>query len=222
MVIAVSTVAHQTSRPIAPSKEDSADLPPFVGLVLDQIEVPHTEADATRALAHLSSHRFVGFDTESKPTFHKGEESTGPHVVQFATLDRGYIFQVHRAEHRNALHTLLQSKQLVKVGFGLKSDRGQMQRKFGVPACALLDLTTYFKQLGHKNEVGVRSAVAMVMQQRFQKSKRVSTTNWSNAELTDAQLLYAANDAHGAIRVLHALDVEERVLPIIGLDDKNP
>jgi ribonuclease D len=209
---------QNSPRPIAPSKDDSALLPPFVGLSLDQIEVPVSESDAARAVEYLSSHRFVGFDTESKPTFHKGEASTGPHVVQFSTLDRGFIFQVHRSEHRDALQALLQSTKIVKVGFGLKSDRGQMQRKFGVPACALLDLTTYFKQLGHRNEVGVRSAVAMVMQQRFQKSKRVSTTNWSNAELSDAQLLYAANDAHGAIRVLLALNVDERVLPITGLD----
>lgn len=204
----------------APSKEEGADLPPFVGLTLDQIEVPATNTEAVRAVAQLMTQRFVGFDTESKPTFHKGEVSTGPHVVQFSTLDRAYIFQVHRSEHIDAIHALLQSKHVVKVGFGLKSDRGQMQNKFGVPARALLDLTSYFKQLGHKNEVGVRSAVAMILQQRFQKSKRVSTTNWSTAELTNAQLLYAANDAHGAIRVLDALNVPENQLPIIGLDDE--
>jgi len=110
--------------------------------------------------------------------------------------------------------SLLQSKQMVKVGFGLRSDRGHIQKKFGVQPGALLDMTHYFKQVGHRNEVGVKSAVAMVLQQRFQKSKRISTTNWSNAELTSSQLLYAANDAYGAIAVLHALHLPEKELPI--------
>ena len=210
-------------RPTAPSKDDTELLPPFIGLTLEQIEVPTTPADVARAVAHLLSQRFVGFDTESKPTFAKGEAASGPHVVQFATLDRGYIFQVRHAETRNeerdALAALLRSRTMVKVGFGLKSDRGHIQRKLGAQPNAILDLTTYFKERGYRNEVGVRGAVAMVLQQRFQKSKRVSTSNWANAVLSDSQLLYAANDAYGAICVLDAMNLPESELPIIGVDD---
>ncbi len=208
-----------SSRPVAPSKEDTELLPLFVGLTLEQIELPTTAADTARAVADLLSQRFVGFDTESKPTFAKGEAASGPHVVQFATLDRGYIFQVGYGESRGALAALLQSQTMVKVGFGLKSDRGHIQRKLGAQPNAILDLTTYFKQQGYRNEVGVRGAVAMVLQQRFQKSKRVSTSNWANAVLSDSQLLYAANDAYGAISVLAAMNLPESELPIIGVDD---
>ncbi len=206
-------------RPTAPSKDDAELLPPFVGLTLAQIEVPATPAEIARAVEHLLSHRFVGFDTESKPTFAKGEAASGPHVVQFATLDRGYIFQIHREQSREALTALLQSQAMVKVGFGLKSDRGHIQRKLGAQPRAILDLTTYFKQRGYRNEVGVRGAVAMVLHARFQKSKRISTTNWANTELTDSQLLYAANDAYGAICVLNAMKPPETGWPIIGVED---
>ena len=92
----------------------------------------------------------------------------------------------------------------------------------GVQTCALrsiLDLTTYFKQQGYRNEVGVRGAVAMVLQRRFQKSKRVSTSNWANAQLTESQLLYAANDAYGAMCVLNAMPAPSDGWPIIGLTD---
>ncbi len=205
-------------RPTAPSKDDTELLPPFVGLTLEQIEVPESAADMARAVDHLLSQRFVGFDTESKPTFAKGEAASGPHVVQFATLDRGYIFQVHVKNSREALAALLQSQSMVKVGFGLKSDRGHIQRKLGAQPCAILDLTTYFKRQGYRNEVGVRGAVAMVLHARFQKSKRVSTSNWANAKLSDSQLLYAANDAYGAICVQNAMTVADDEWPIIGLD----
>ena len=212
-----------SNRPSAPSKDDTELLPPFVGLTLNQIEVPQTPTEIARAVAHLLSQRFVGFDTESKPTFARGEAASGPHVVQFATLDRGYIFQVRHAEtadvSREALAALLQSQTMVKVGFGLKSDRGHIQRKLGAQPNAILDLTTYFKQQGFRNEVGVRGAVAMVLQQRFQKSKRVSTSNWANAQLSDSQLLYAANDAYGAICVLAAMEIPDGGWPIIGIED---
>ncbi len=211
-------------RLTAPSKEDTELLPQFVGLTLEQIAVPATPADIARAVDHLLSQRFVGFDTESKPTFARGEAASGPHVVQFATLNRGYIFQVRQGEardySRDALAELLQSQTMVKVGFGLKSDRGHIQRKLGAQPRAILDLTTYFKQQGYRNEVGVRGAVAMVLQARFQKSKRVSTSNWANEHLSDSQLLYAANDAYGAICVLAAMKVPENEWPIIGVDDE--
>ena len=207
------------NRPTAPSKDDTELLPPFVGLTRNQIVVPQTPDEIAHAVAHLLSQRFVGFDTESKPTFARGEAASGPHVVQFATLERGYIFQVKPGESRDALAALLQSQTMVKVGFGLKSDRGHIQRKLGAQPNAILDLTTYFKRQGYRNEVGVRGAVAMVLQHRFQKSKRVSTSNWANAVLSDSQLLYAANDAYGAICVLNAMDTPDGGWPIIGMDD---
>lgn len=209
-------------RPTAPSKDDTALLPPFVGLTLAQIEVPATPAEIARAVEHLLAQRFVGFDTESKPTFAKGEAASGPHVVQFATLNRGYIFHVRHGEaheeSHEALAALLQSQTMVKVGFGLKSDRGHIQRKLGAQPNAILDLTTYFKQQGYRNEVGVRGAVAMVLKLRFQKSKRVSTSNWANSVLSDSQLLYAANDAYGAICVLDAMETPNAGWPIIGIE----
>ena len=60
----------------------------------------------------------------------------------------------------------------------------------------------------------------MVLKARFQKSKRVSTSNWANAQLSDSQLLYAANDAYGAICVLDALNTPDGGWPIIGIDDQ--
>jgi hypothetical protein len=53
--------------------------------------------------------------------------------------------------------------------------------------------------------LSVSLAVALLFQQRFLKSKKTATTNWAAPELTDSQLLYAANDAYGAVSVYHAL-----------------
>ena len=54
--------------------------------------------------------------------------------------------------------------------------------------------------------MGAKSAVALLFNRKFLKSKSVTTSNWALTELTDRQLLYAANDAYAAIKVFHALN----------------
>jgi hypothetical protein len=53
--------------------------------------------------------------------------------------------------------------------------------------------------------MGAKAAVAIVLGQRLQKSKSVTTSNWASAELKPNQLLYAANDAYAALCVFRAL-----------------
>jgi len=198
----------------APTTTEMALLAPFPGLPLERISVPETKAEFVAAAADLAQHRFLGFDTESRPTFRKGEVSQGPHVVQLTTLQTAYIFQLHRVDCREVLGQLLEAPNLVKVGFGLKSDREGLQRKLGITARSVLDLTAVFRLDGYRKAVGVRAAVAIMFNQRLRKSRSVTTSNWAMPNLTPNQLLYAANDAYAAIKVLHALNKLESELPI--------
>lgn len=63
---------------------------------------------------------------------------------------------------------------------------------------------------GKKGEVGLRGAVAAVLGARLTKSRRLSTSNWANTTLSEAQRLYAANDAYGALQVFLGLDDAQR------------
>ena len=65
----------------------SADLPIYEGIALSRISLVVSDELAGEALAALIAADAIGFDTESKPTFLKGEVSTGPHLVQLATDD---------------------------------------------------------------------------------------------------------------------------------------
>jgi ribonuclease D len=199
----------------APSKAEMALMPPFVGLTLEHIHVPTTEPAFASATAEIMAAGLVGFDTESKPTFVTGDVSTGPHLVQFALHDKAYLFQMHRSEGHPYLIELLQSKKLLKVGFGLQSDSKHIHAKLGVQLGALLDLNRVFSRDGYHKEMGVRAAVALLFGQRFAKSRKVTTSNWSQHELSAPQLLYAANDAYAALKVLEALDLPRASLPII-------
>ncbi len=189
----------------------------FVGLTLERIHVPTTTEEFASAAAEIKAAGIVGFDTESKPTFVTGDVSEGPHVVQFALHDKAYLFQLHRAEGRLFLIELLLSEQIIKVGFDLKSDSGHIYAKLGVKLGGVVDLNTVFRMDGYHKHMGVRAAVGLVFKQRFPKSRHVTTSNWSQPKLTPQQMLYAANDAYAALKVLEALNLHREDLPIMDL-----
>jgi ribonuclease D len=190
---------------IPPSKAETSLLPPFAGLTLAQIVVVRSAAESAAAAAEILAAGVAGFDTESRPTFVAGAQSKGPHVLQFALPEKAFIFQLQQLENPQPLAQLLQDEKLLKIGFELKSDRQHIQQKLGISLAGALDLNNAFRQMGYGSSTGARAAVGLVLQQNFRKSKHVSTSNWSLPQLTERQLLYAANDAFAALKVYQAL-----------------
>lgn len=191
-----------------PDKEQIALLEPFDRLALSQIQVVATAQQAAMALQDLADSTVLGFDTESKPTFARNEASEGPHIVQLSTLSKGYIFQLQDAECRRAVALLLEAPGIVKAGFGLGDDRRRLIHKLGVDLQGVLDLNIVFRERGYRKDMGVRGAVAVLFGKRFIKSRKATTSNWANLRLTEAQIIYAANDAYAALRVFKALGLE--------------
>ena len=193
-------ISHAT-----PSKEEIALLEPFERLGLDRIELVSVAGHAREAAAELSRASVWGFDTESKPTFFKDQLSEGPHILQLATRERAWIFQLHDMECRAVAAGLLALPGIVKAGFGLGDDRKRIVSKLGVEPVDVLELNAVFRERGYRKDMGVKGAVAVLFNRRFTKSRKASTSNWANPRLTEAQLVYAANDAWAALRVYDGL-----------------
>ena len=180
---------------------DSEDLlPPYDGIKLTHVRLVKTERDAAEALAALSAMDVIGFDTESKPTFLKGEASTGPHLVQLATDEAAYLFQIGASSAVEVLKAVLESNTILKVGFGLQDDVKRLRAKLGIDASNVLDLSTALRK-GERNTLGAKTAVARFFGQKLQKSKKITTTNWALPRLSEKQILYAADDAHVALKI---------------------
>lgn len=182
----------------------AAELPPYPGIALADVTLVDSAARAEAAQAALLAADAVGFDTESKPTFLKGEVSTGPHLVQLATDGHVWLFPTALPAGVAALKAVLESPQVKKIGFGLGNDRSALQARLGVAIANLLDLGEVLRGPGHRGTVGAKMAVAHFFGQRLQKSKKTGTSNWASPRLSERQLLYAANDAHVALRVYRA------------------
>jgi RNA polymerase sigma factor for flagellar operon FliA len=189
----------------APRTED--ELPPYEGIRLADVRLVRSQRDADAALAALLAADTVGFDTESKPTFQKGEVSTGPHLVQLATDEHAYLVQIpvrHAADGESpgiaVVRAVLESTAILKVGFGLGDDLRRLRAKLGIEPHNVLDLATALRR-GERNAWGAKTAVARFFGRRLQKSRKITTTNWALPRLSDKQIQYAADDAHVALRV---------------------
>ncbi len=196
---------QRSALPPLPEREQIALLEPFEGLGLKEIVVVATLQDAEHAAAALLAAGIAGFDTESKPTFAKNEVSGGPHVVQFSTRDTAWLFQLHRTDCNPVVAALIASTELRKVGFGLSGDLTLIRNRLGIEPKAVFDIDNEFRKRGYRKSVGVKAAVALVFNRRFIKSRKATTSNWANRQLTEAQIRYAANDAYASIRVYDAL-----------------
>ncbi len=180
------------------------ELPPYEGIALANVRLVSSAADAAVALVALMASDAVGFDTESKPTFRKGEVSTGPHLIQLATDEIVYLFQSIGTAHVDVLKAILESPKVIKAGFGLRDDLKRLQIKFGIETANVVDLAIALrddKYDDRRKDIGAKTAVARFFGKKLQKSKRTSTTNWANANLNDRQILYAADDAQVALKV---------------------
>jgi ribonuclease D len=188
-----------------PTSEQIAALPTYEALLPARIHVLRTGAQLEFAERELRAAMHVGFDTESKPVFVAGAPQTGPDVIQFATMDDAFIVQAAAPGTADFLRAMIESDEIVKVGFGLASDRPQIQRRFGLRLGQSIDLSHMVRRLGFSQAVGLKTAVAIVLGQRLPKSKRATTSNWASPNLSAQQLQYAANDAHASLMIYRAL-----------------
>lgn len=188
-----------------PTSEQIAALPAYAALPPGRIHVLRTGAQLEFAERELRAAVHVGFDTESKPVFAAGAPLMGPDVIQFATLDDAFIVQTATPGMADFLRAMVESDDVVKVGFGLASDRPQLYRKLGLRLGKAIDLSHRVRGLGYRDAVGIKTAVAIVLGQRLPKSKRATTSNWASPDLTSQQLQYAANDAHASLMIYRAL-----------------
>ncbi|GAC20918.1 3'-5' exonuclease [Paraglaciecola arctica] len=194
-----------------PTKEQVSRLPLYVGLSLADIDIIETELDAVNALKELETEICLGFDTESKPIFRKGQTSPGPTLIQLATATKAFLFPTKFPFAISTAKAILCNPNIQKVGFGLKGDKKELRNKLSIDIANTQDLSVELKNLvGDKDLIGARAAVAMVLKSRLGKGAQRS--NWAQYPLQQHQILYAANDAHSAICVKNHCVAQEHIV----------
>jgi len=191
-------------------KASIQQLPPFENLNHQNIVVIENIEQCKIIENELKAAHFLGFDSESKPTFRVGEVSTGPHLIQLATEQKAYLFHVNSSTLK-FLQPILSNPKQIKVGFGLKNDKHIFHKK-GIELEGCVDLAKGFSHFGFKQQLGVQKAVALLFEQYLAKSKKIGTSNWARKPLSSQQISYAAADAYAALLVFQELR-KQKLLP---------
>lgn len=176
--------------PFSISKEEINELPlgQFEGPIY-LIDRPDQVGDA---VDFLEDQPLIGFDTETKPSFRKGEINQVS-LLQLATANQAFIFRLNHIGFPAPLRSLLEKENVVKVGAAVHDDLKALKKLTDsfFPQ-SFFDLNDELKKVGFHN-VGVRNLCGMVLKIRISKAEQVS--NWEASQLTERQLRYAATDA---------------------------
>lgn len=171
------------------TKEDLRSLPllAFEG----KIHTLDTEDQCIEAVKELRKFDVIGFDTEKKPTFNKGEYNHTA-MVQLSTMDDAYLFRLNNMGYTSSLFDLMADASILKLGISIDDDLKDLNKARAFEPENFTDLNDTVRELGVKH-MGVKKLAAVFLESRISKNQQVS--NWENENLSPAQMKYAATDA---------------------------
>lgn len=189
--------------PYSISKEEVNELPlgQFEGdmYLIDQLD------QVDEAVDFLEDQHIIGFDTETKPSFKKGQFN---HVslLQLSTTEQAFLFRLNKIGFPDQLRNLMEKENLIKIGAAVNDDlKGLGKLTDSFYPQSFFDLNDELKKVGFHN-VGVRNLSGMVLKIRISKSEQVS--NWESEILTEKQQRYAATDAWACLKIFNVLREE--------------
>lgn len=133
----------------------------------------------------------LGFDTETRPSFKKGEVYNVA-MLQLSTDTDAYIIRFGQISNFQVLISIFENPAVVKVGVAIRDDLKQLQKRFQFVPQNFIELQNIAKIKGLKN-MGLKGMTEEVLHATISKGPK--TTNWELPVLSERQIKYAATDA---------------------------
>ena len=166
------------------------------------IYIVDDESSFREAIRILQGVSVLGFDTEKKPTFKKGQYHPTA-LVQLATFREVFLFRLNEIGYEKRLFDLLSDPYITKYGISIDDDLRELVKLRDFKPAGFIDLNSVTNSMGVKHN-GVRKLAALMLNGRISKSQQ--TSNWENENLTLAQQKYAATDAWVCLKIYEALE----------------
>ena len=164
------------------------------------------------ALDYLKHQPILGFDTETKPSFSKGQNNPVS-LLQLSTSDTAFLFRINQIGLPPGLVKILASPKILKIGAAIRDDIKILQKICHFKPAGFIELQQMVEDYGIEN-FSLKKLSAIVLGFRISKSQRL--TNWDADVLTEPQQIYAATDAWVAYEIYSRL--LEIPIPAASLD----
>ena len=152
----------------------------------------------TERMANVSR---VGFDTESRPAFIKGQHFPVS-IIQISLEDEVFILKLKKLGLNKEIKSMLSNPVIEKIGVGVGDDIKRLQESGFFKPAGFTDLAEIAKKKG-LIQCGARALTARYLGRKLVKSSQ--TTNWARSSLTERQLTYAATDAWVCLHLIKPL-----------------
>ncbi len=159
------------------------------------------EKKIIHAFDEIKEHRVVGFDTETKPVFVRGQQNKVA-LMQVALPDKVFLIRLKQTGITPHLIDFLESDSILKAGVALRDDIKALQRLKHYKPAGFIELATMSKEAGLQVE-SVKKLTALLL--GFRISKSAQTSNWEADVLQEKQISYAATDAWVCLQIYHML-----------------
>jgi len=181
------------------SKEEINELPleAFEG----EIVIIDSDEGLNEAVEYLKQFPVLGFDTETKPSFTKGNVNPVA-LLQLSSFEKSFLFRLNRIGLPFPIIDLLSDPEIIKVGAAIKDDIRGLQDINDFDGNSFLELQQYVSSFGIEN-FSLKKLAAIVLKIRISKRQQVS--NWEAVELSPGQLRYAATDSWVSLEIYNAL-----------------
>ena len=181
------------------SKEELRELP--TGQFSGNIHLIDTREREDVACEVLRTEQILGFDTETKPNFKKGNLNKVS-LLQLSTSTDAFLFRLNKIGLSGQLGEILADENIFKVGIAIRDDVRLLKQLHHFNEKGFVELQDYVRQFGIENS-GLSKIAGIVLNFRISKSQQL--TNWENEHLTEAQQIYAATDAWAALEIYNVL-----------------
>lgn len=178
---------HPATRRISKAEINELPLIAWDG----RIEILDTMEKMEAAAGRLAQEAHLGFDTETRPSFRKGEHYP-PALVQLATADCVYLFRISKTKTLAPLLPVLEAEGIRKTGVAIADDVKELRAMEDFRPAGFVEVSELTRQLGYENR-GLRALAALLLGGRISKAAQV--TNWAREKLDEKQIRYAATDA---------------------------
>ena len=185
----MTTEAQRPGFDLKMTSEEINSLP--IAAYEGTVHVVSREAELEEAVHALRRETVLGFDTETKPNFIKGENNPLS-LLQLAGSRAVYIIQLRHLPSCAALLRIFADKRIIKAGIDIPQDIVKLQERMGGEYKSFADVSLMAKEAGLKN-FSLRGLAAILLGVRITKGMRVS--NWGRDTLLPSQIKYAATDA---------------------------
>lgn len=176
-------------------KEYIKDLPlvSFPGKII----TVNSEREADKAVPFLLSKDILGVDTETRPSFKKGQQHKVS-LLQVATEDVCFLFRLNYIGMVTSVISLLSNTDVPMVGLSWHDDLAALQKRMEFKPGLFIDIQDIIGDIGIEDK-SLQKLYANIFKQKISKRQRL--TNWDADVLSDKQMSYAATDAWACIRL---------------------